>query len=154
MVIKSNLAVDACSTEEAGEAVPAGVAAGLVGVDIPGAAPGLVPELVHGVAGQQARQDEVFPAATFFGSFTFFFTIAAGIQLPGGAAGEAGGAEDAQPAGLGVGVPLAQAVHELLASRSSGHLELDSRVSGSRDLGMTTRPGHQTGTGSTGTLGG
>ena len=51
IIIKSNLAVDARCTEEAGEAVPAGVAAGLVGVDIPGAAPGLVPELVHGVAG-------------------------------------------------------------------------------------------------------
>ena len=126
MVIKSNLAVDACSTEEAGEAVPAGVAAGLVGVDIPGAAPGLVPELVHGEAGQQARQDEVLPAASSLRA-----TVLTGIQLPGGAAGEAGGAEDAQPAGLGVGVPLAQAVHELLASRSSGHLEIGSRVSGS-----------------------
>ena len=88
MVIKSNLAVDAGCTEEAGEAVPAGVAAGLVGVDIPGAAPGLVPELVHGEAGQQARQDEVLPAATFG-------LTAAGTQLPGGFAGEAGGAEDA-----------------------------------------------------------
>ena len=125
MVIKSNLAVDACSTEEAGEAVPAGVAAGLVGVDVPGAAPGLVPELVHGVAGQQARQEEVLPAASSLRA-----TVLTGIQPPGGAAGEAGGAEDAQPAGLGVGVPLAQAVHELLASRSSGHLELGSRVSG------------------------
>ena len=140
IIIKSNLAVDACSTEEAGEAVPAGVAAGLVGVDIPGAAPGLVPELVHGEAGQQARQDEVLPAATFVASVPDRdrggtrgcppVTIAAGLQLPGGAAGEAGGAEDAQPAGLGVGVPLAQAVHELLASLSSGHLEIGSRVSG------------------------
>ena len=118
--------------------MPAGVAAGLVGVDVPGAAPGLVPELVHGVAGQQARQDEVLPAATF--GFA-----AAGIQLPGGPAGEAGGAEDAQPAGLGVGVPLAQAVHELLATLSSGHLEIG--FSGVGDLGMTTRPEHQTGTG-------
>ena len=115
LVHKSHLAVDARSAEDAGQAVPTFVAdpvVDLVGVGLSRAAPGLVPQLVHGHAGQEARQEGELgdlPIAPRGG----VDTKGPGAELFGGAAGEAGGAEDSEQAVLVAVGAVAQAVDEL-----------------------------------------